>query len=49
MLKTFWPLKGLLHTYTHILPCIPVEFQAIYSVSTHLLYQMGSNIDNKAI
>ena len=25
MLKTFLPLIGLLHTYTHALPCIPVQ------------------------
>ena len=45
----FWPLKELLHTYTHTLPCIPVEFWAIYSDSTHFLYQMGSNIDDTTI
>ena len=45
----FWPLKELLHTYSHTLPSIPVEFEAIYSVSTHFQWKMGSNINDKAI
>ena len=48
MLKTFWPLKGLLHTYTHTLPCIPGEFQVFYRVLDPFGYQMGRNIDNNA-
>ena len=48
MLKTFWPLKGLLHTYTHTLPYIPGKFQVFYRVLDPFGYQMGRNIDNNA-
>ena len=46
MLKTFWPLKELLHTYTHTHSCIPSKFWWVYRVPFHFLYQMGSNTDN---
>ena len=49
MLKTFWPLKGLLHTYTHTLPCIPGEFQVFYRVLDPFGYQMDPNIDDIAV
>ena len=49
MLKTFWPLKGLLHTYTHTLPCNPGEFQVFYRVLDPFGYQMDPNIDDIAV
>ena len=48
MLKTFLPLKGLLQTYTHTLPCIPGEFQVFCRVLDPCGYQMDRNIDNNA-
>ena len=49
MVKTFWPLKGLLHTYTHTLPCIPGKFQVFYRVLDTFGYLMDPNIDDIAV
>ena len=45
MVKTFWPLKTLFHTYTHTLSCIPGEFQVFYRVLIHILLKMDGKMD----